>query len=237
LKTRGEVENKVESGTQVSKTPPLWRLRLNRLAVGATNVGLAVLAILGSAFTIYVGQLCPQPYVVIGLLVFVAIALVLWLAQSVFEYKRRTSDPTWIVRFQETWDGPQAMADRKRAATLLKNCGGKVVEPDKYFDDLAGIDEALDRLEDIGYYVSQEQISPEAAHNHLFYWIRGYWHASCEYIKESRNKPGERSRWENLEKLFYLTAAVESERSKCSMDEALKMPDDINKFLQGEIEP
>jgi len=70
------------------------------------------------------------------------------------------------------------------------------------------IDDVLDILEDVGFYVDGDQISPEVAHHHLFYWIRGYWFAAQPYITEKQQL--EPTQWDHLGLLYKETARSSS---------------------------
>src|SRR5580658_8785608 len=40
-----------------------------------------------------------------------------WLLQTYFEYRRRTHDPTWVLKFQDSWEAH--LHERSKAAKVL----------------------------------------------------------------------------------------------------------------------
>ena len=111
-----------------------------------------------------------------------------------------------------------------------------MADVDGYERELSGIDDALDVLEDVGFYVLGDQISPEAAHHHLYYWIQGYWSSAKPYILEIQAKK-DRTRWQNIAPLFEVTSVVEFERAKGDVDakQLILGEPQKKKFLDEEV--
>lgn len=128
---------------------------------------------------------------------------------AVFEYQRRTHDPTWIFRFQDIFDGDDFIELRKAAVDVLRKNRGNLAATDL---ELTPIDEVLDFFEDLGFYERGGQISVEVIHHHFYYWIRGYYRAAEPYIKARQAE--ESATWEHLEPLLALLQRVEAEHDR-----------------------
>lgn len=144
-----------------------------------------------------------------SLLLWLAVAILLALAflaiQAWAEYRRRSFDPTLMLHYQEKWD--KLTEERRAAAETLLNRADDLSKIQQFKTDLDSIDEVLDVLDDIGFYVNGDQISPEVAHQHLHHWIRGYWSAAKGYIDAWRVE--EPLRWQHIETLFEEVERVE----------------------------
>jgi hypothetical protein len=119
---------------------------------------------------------------------------------------------------------------RSKAARLLKDNQGKLRRTDP---ELADIDEVLDFLEDLGFYLYGDQITPEVAHHHFYHWIRGYYLASRDYIGAWQAK--EPTRWERVAELFENTNTIENKRSGGKAPKSLTEME-ITVFLKEEID-
>lgn len=166
------------------------------------------------------------------LYVLVAIALIVWLAQSFFAYRRRTHEPQLVLRFQDTWESDQGHTLRKRAGKAMQKLKGQLADIDSHERALSDIDEALDVLEDVGFYMFGDQISPEAAHHHFFYWISGYWHCARDYIDAIRK--ADPTRWENLGQLYETTLAIERGLTGRSYESLAPNSAEMGKFREEE---
>jgi len=153
--------------------------------------------------------------------------------QTLLEYRRRTHDPTWILRYQEQFDSSTMIEKRAAAADVLLSHKGKLAEIEENGDDLEVIDDVLDFFEDLGFYESGDQVSPEVVHHHFYHWIRGYWHAARPYIEAWRKR--ERTRWNHIEKLFEKVTAIESSETKHPPEELVMSGHDVEQFLRAEI--
>jgi len=166
------------------------------------------------------------PWVILGLFLgFVFVSLQTWL-----EYRRRTHDPTWILKFQEQFNS----LDKQRAKAskcLLKN-RNHLNDLEQYEEELSDIDDVLDFLDDIGFYMEGDQISPEVAHHHFYHWIRGYWEASEAYVKAWQRK--EPPRWNHVRRLYETVTQVEVHESGFVRDQLILTPDKIAEFLEDE---
>ena len=141
------------------------------------------------------------------------IGVVVWLLQTWFGYNRRTHDPTWALKYQNIWEGGDACEKRSLAAVTIEAYGNQLSDVERYAVALSDIDDALDILEDIGFYVFGDQISPEAAYHHFYYWIQGYWSCAGGYMK-AMQKDRDPTRWQNIEPLFLVTSSVEIEKRR-----------------------
>jgi hypothetical protein len=191
-----------------------WFVSLSEVAV--TLIGLFVAWLLKGSSILYI--------------VLPALVIVLTLvAKTCFQYQNRTYDPTWALRFQAVFDGMQDKRKKAAEAILRHNADRKNI--DAHMDELSDVDDVLDFLEDIGFYVKGGQISAEVAHHHFYHWIRGYWKASRDYIEAwQRSEP---TRWEYVGDLFETTRDVEIARTKGSKEQELE--GGIVTFLNEEI--
>jgi hypothetical protein len=140
--------------------------------------------------------------------------------------QQRTYDPTWAFRFDDRLYSDELKEARCRAAKILKNNQGKLRSTDKGLED---IDDVLDFLEDIGFYVHGDQISPEVAHHHFFHWIRGYYLAARDYIEAWQEQ--ESASWMHIKELFETTRQIET-RGK---GRTTLTAEQISEFLDSEI--
>src|SRR5262249_9738850 len=132
---------------------------------------------------------------------FIVVGLVMVL-QTRAEYRKRTYDPTWAIKFSEIFDSERMRTARAKAACALK---------DK--DTLSSeVDEVLNFFEDLGFYMQGDQLTPEVAHHAFQYWIRGYYSAAYEYLKAGQEQ--EQSHWEFIGMLLEATNEIERERVK-----------------------
>lgn len=146
--------------------------------------------------------------------------------QATSEYQQLTNDPTWAFRFDDRLYSDELKEARCRAAKIFKNNQGKLRSTDKGLED---IDDVLDFLEDIGFYVHGDQISPEVAHHHFFHWIRGYYLAARDYIEAWQEQ--ESASWMHIKELFETTRQIET-RGK---GRTTLTAEQISEFLDSEI--
>lgn len=203
-------------------------LRLQRFTTALASPGLGVLAIIVAALTLFVDAVQAHPAVTGFFWALLVIVGLVWVIQTMFEYRRATHEPTWAMHYIELWDGDKAEKWRQTAARTLLEDLDREAPTQENFDR---IDEVLDILEDVAFYVVGGQISPEVAHHQFYWWIRGYWSASEGYVKKiiASDEP----RWEHLEKLHEITSEVErkinGEKAKTMLDRK-----DLESFLFGE---
>jgi hypothetical protein len=146
--------------------------------------------------------------------------------QAKSEYQHRTYDPTWAFKFDDRLYDSEIKEARSKAARILKDNQGKLRSTDRGLKD---IDDVLDFLEDIGFYVRGDQISPEVAHHHFYHWIRGYYLAARDYIEAWQEQ--ESASWKHVKELFETTREIEA-RDKGS---TTLTADQISDFLESEI--
>ncbi len=139
------------------------------------------------------------------------VLFVLWIAllllQMNAEYRRRTFDPTWLVKFSDEFHSDELFPTRCKASQFLKKNVGQLA--DKRSSDL---DSLFDFLEQVGFLLQGDQITAESAHHAFHHWIRGYWCAAQDYVAAAR--AAEPSIWEFVEVLFDMTDQIEQERCK-----------------------
>jgi hypothetical protein len=204
----------------------IWWYRLRRGIACSSRVLL-----FGGPATIGVGLTVIKAYPEIsyGLIGGGVVGVVLLVLQALSEYRHRTYDPTLVFRFDQRFYDKEEIGDaRFRAAKTLRDNQGNLRRTDPKLEE---IDDLLDFLEDLGFYQHGDQISPEVAHHHFYYWIRGYYLAARDYIEAWQAKPKEPPRWNHIKELFETTSEIEAEdKGKTSLNEK-----EISKFLDEEI--
>jgi hypothetical protein len=205
---------------------------LRRLAASATDSFIALVAI----FVAVLPPILKSSGVDVGasttpIYWILVPAAVVFALQTSFGFVRRTHEPTWALKYQQMWDSDDGYVRRITASQTIKELRHRLAELED--NRLVNIDDALDLLEDIAFYVFGGQISPESAHHHFFYWIRGYLYSAKPYI-EAR-QIGEPSQWENIVALYRLTSKVEIWKT-FARDRRLRLDDgEVAEFLDEEI--
>jgi hypothetical protein len=108
----------------------------------------------------------------------------------------------------------------------LKDNQGRLRSTNRGLED---IDDVLDFLEDIGFYVHGDQISPEVAHHHFYHWIRGYYFAARDYIEAWQEQESES--WRHIKELFETTRELET----TGKGRTTLTGEQISEFLDSEI--
>jgi hypothetical protein len=147
--------------------------------------------------------------------VFVVLFLGLASLQWHSEYRRRTYDSALALKYSDDFNDPDMVASRHAASKQLKVSQHRLSDPTFELPELDGI---FDFLEDLGFYTIGDQLSAEVVHQSFYYWIKGYYSATGDYIETKRKKAGESTRWEHVQILFELTSEVEAERSRRMRD-------------------
>jgi len=125
------------------------------------------------------------------------------------EYRRRTYDPTWMLKFDDDFNSEDMRRRRSKAATDLRDHRTRLGNED--FKS-APLSDVLDFFEGVGFLMQGDEITPEVAHHAFYYWIDGYCSTAQQYIQAIRKK--DPTRWECVEGLLELTTEVEEERLK-----------------------
>lgn len=210
----------------------LWWIRLRRLFASLSEPIFPLLTIFAGVVTILFDRShdISNPSLLYGI---IAAAAVVWLAQSFFAYRRRTHDPTWALKFQDEWESEDGYKRRKRAGKVMQDLkGDSLTDIEHNEETLSNIDDPLDILEDVGFYMFGDQISPEAAHHHFYYWIAGYWQCAREYIDAVRKD--DPTRWENIGLLYETTSAIERELTGKTEQQLVLDNDEREKFIKEE---
>jgi hypothetical protein len=143
------------------------------------------------------------------LIVIAVVVLLLLLARAFAEYKRRTYDPTWALKFDDIFNTKEMRTSRVRAIQELQKHKNELRNPDL---DLVFVQEVLDFFEVVGFYVHGHQITPEVAHHHFFYWLQAYYQIARVYIETTHED--EPTSWEYIEELYEMTSQIERKRSR-----------------------
>ena len=160
-------------------------------------------------------------------------AIMFLMLQTYLEYKRRTYDPTLALTLQDTWERQEKEETRAVASKTIRDHRDKLGKIGEHEGLLSPIDDVLDMLEDVGFYVHGDQISPEVAHHHFYHWIRGYWCAAHGYIKAWQAK--ETARWQHLSELYDETSKVELSIQGGKKAQLWLSDGKIGEFLDQEI--
>lgn len=164
-----------------------------------------------------------------GLLIGIVVGVILVLTQMYFEYRKRTYDPSIAFKFDDIFNGSEMRPIRSKAAMFLRD---EATKHNLAYARSGDVDDILDVLEDLGFYVIGDQLSPEVAHHAFHYWIRGYFSATRPYVEEAqKNTP---SQWENISRLLDITYEIDSERGQDKPKKILE-GSEITDFLDEEI--
>jgi hypothetical protein len=144
----------------------------------------------------------------ITLIVIIVVGVVAWLSQTYSEYQRRTYDSELAVKYWDMW--LKAKDQRRAAARVLQRRRNDLTDIAGLGPELEQIDDVLDILEDLGFYVQGARISTEVTHHFFYHWIRGYWFAAMPYISAKRRL--ETRSWEHVNKLVDQVSQVEREQ-------------------------
>jgi hypothetical protein len=155
------------------------------------------------------------------------ITLVLLALQWRFEYRKRTYEPTWALKFTDNFWSRDMRDTRRRAAEALKPSLSKTAELKS-----SDLDEVIDFFEVLGFYMQGDQITPEVAHHSFHHWICGYYSAANDYIATVRQTNA--SSWEHVEVLFEMTHEIEVERTSGRCEKFSNL-EKTNRFLDEEI--
>jgi len=190
----------------------------------AGGVALAGLAVSGLSKGIPLDHMA----VVWGVL---ALWIMLLLLQMNAEYRRRTYDPTWVLRFSNEFDSDVMKRTRSRASRFLKDNKERLTAQTCASPD---VDDLLDFFETLGFFMQGDQMTAEAIHHAFYYWIQGYYSAIEKYLKRARED--ESTCWEFVEMLFDMTNQIERERVK-NRHKVVALLDDeeTEQFLKEEI--
>jgi len=207
----------------------LWLYRLRRLAASGSPVLFAGTVALAGLAISSVSRKISLSRAIVG------VVLVLWVVllgfQMAAEYWRRTYDPTWMIKFDEKFDGEEMRGTRSKAAKALKDDHARLAS-DGYVS--SEINDILDFFEQVGFFMQGDQITPEVAHHAFHHWVRGYYSAANKYLEAAQRR--EPSNWEFVKRLFEITNEVERERAKKKgKREILLNEAGIAKFLEEEI--
>ena len=197
--------------------------------LAVTLIGLvitAITAVKAQAANGQSGQVS-APVVLHWILIGLLFGLAFFAIQTFFEYRRKTHDPTWVLKYQEQFDSPAFVEKRVIAAkTLLKN----LQDSNNAIGD--EVDDVLDFFEDLGFYCKGDQISPEVIHHHFYYWLQPYFQATEQYVKGKRiDDPAQ---WEHLDYISDLARKIEALKSKTPPEKLRAKASDLKDFLEEE---
>ena len=203
--------------------------KFRRLMSSLAGSGFTFLGLVIGAFSILAREQSLQdPWVIVIGGGVSCLGIAFWILQARFESARKANDPTWALKFQDVWDKSKS-TERPLAAKTLLAYENRLSEVDTYDAELSNIDDVLDILESIGFYVENDQISLEVACHHFDYWIRRYWCAAHVYVQARRKQRGV-ALWRHIEPLFQATAEVNRFRKAKPLTQA-----QVRSFLEEEV--
>ncbi len=143
---------------------------------------------------------------IVGAIVGIALLLMQWYA----EFRRRTYDPQWVLKFQDDFLCPEMLEYRSQAVKAIRAMNGDVHR----LKGNKNVAEVLDFFEDLGFYVQGDQLTPEVTHHAFYYWIFRYYSATKNYIEFQQEQDS--LQWASIKALFEITSEVETEKNGSS---------------------
>lgn len=159
-----------------------------------------------------------------GILVATCLLLLRWRS----EYRRRTFDPTWVMKFWDIFESEPMKRTRGAAARDIQDHSDRL----GYENFLSpNIDDVLDFFEDLGFYIHGDQLTPEVAHHAFYYWIHGYYIACRPYIEcKQIERPNQ---WQWVPWLFEITHEMEVKNNRTIVRKTMT-DDEKRRFLVEE---
>jgi len=195
---------------------------------------ISVTLIIGLGALVYSASQASAGRIFYLLTIMVLALLVLIICQSYLEYKKRTYDPTLVLRYQDIFD--DLIPARRTAAKAILDKQDNAILDKQDEQDLVNIEEVLDFFEDLGFYLEAEQFTAEVLHHHFYHWIRVYLDPKVvnAYVDKERNL--QPARWDHLELLLTAVAKIEiTKESKVKALAELRFPEnDLKKYLAEE---
>jgi hypothetical protein len=215
------------------KSPALLRIRSKRVLF-SMSAALAI-ALLGLIVTLVKTvhtratnvQSAASSSVWLWLLIGLLAGLLFFAIQASFEYRKRTYDPTWALKYQEDFYQEGFVKRRAAAATNILKHLRSANEPIS-----SDVDDVLDFFEDLGFYCKGDQISPEVIHHHFYHWLRPYLQATESYVREKRTS--DPAQWEHLEYLFGMVNSIEAAKSKTTPEQLCLKEEKLREILEEE---
>ena len=165
--------------------------------------------------------------------VIITLGLLFWKWR--LECRSRAYDKELAQRFSKEWESESTLRKRYFAVKALEALRDEDLADDEaHAGVLRDVDDLLDVLEDLGLYVKEAGLSPELVHHLFYYWIRGYWLTTRDYVETCRKQdPRE---WENIEVLFKTVPDVEVRKDAHARKEELAWKHaDRNDFLEDQL--
>lgn len=161
-----------------------------------------------------------------SVIVIIAIGLLGW--QTWIEYRRKTYDSTLILDYQDRFDALSETRE-KAARVVVQHIDSRID-----YKELKAVEDILDLMENLGFYLKADQLTPEAVHHHSYHWIRIYLQPLQDYIQQKRQD--EAPRWSHLESLFDEVNELEATERKVPKERLVLSPDKLKEYLREEFE-
>jgi hypothetical protein len=119
------------------------------------------------------------PKINLTFLVIVVAGLILLGVQTWANYFRQWYDPTLALKY---WDW---FCDEEETKKRQNACRHYIKHKEWNID----IEDTLDLLDDLGFYVQTLHVSRDVLHQYFYWWIRGYVVLADSYIADPRSTP------------------------------------------------
>ena len=93
--------------------------------------------------------------------------------QSILNYRKKTYDCSIALKYDDIFC--EMLDERIKAAETLKKYENKLSEIKTLKKELGPIDDVLDFIDSLGFFLKGDQISDIVLHQFFYHWIRGYW--------------------------------------------------------------
>ncbi len=167
---------------------------------------------------------------IIAIVGFVLLGLQTWA-----NFYRQWHDPVLAMKYLDIFCAEDLVEQRKKACRHFLKTKQWGIE----------IEDVLDVLDDLGFYVQTIHVSRDVLHQYFYWWIRGYVILADSYIAVKRagnpdkNEPPDPTRWEHCKLLLQQVSKVEVERLKKvnALSQNVEWSDDQKmRFLKEEAE-
>jgi hypothetical protein len=189
-----------------------------------------------------------------GQRIFILIALTLIVYQVYRMYLAKTYDHSLVMKFQADFDnlkekpesGPSTRHKCASACLSFMQQQHWQTNGDwglvNYSDE---IEDILDFLEDLGFYLRQNQLSDEVVYHHFCHWILIYVPPLERYINKRRVDDGEPTTWEHVAYLYKTMVVMEAWKSSKPFKFCIESPKTVEDrersklatYLKQELDP
>jgi hypothetical protein len=189
----------LESPLETDTLKDMTKHNLIRLAVAAPVTGGALVIL-----TMFVtGPRLSWTFAIVAVVGLFLLGLQTWA-----NYYRQWYDPTLALKYLDIFCDKELIESRQKACQHYL----------KHKDWPLEIEDVLDVLDDLGFYVQTIHVSRDVLHQYFCWWVIGYVTLADDYIKTRRagdsakGIPADPTRWEHCKLLLHEIQAVEAVR-------------------------